>query len=270
MYEDLCYWGTEFNDFFNIEVAGISYCDGTYHIGRTASYVYVFEYIIEGSGTIVHNKALLTAKTGDAYVLKKGDDHYYYSSAEHPWTKIWFNVWGTLADNLVGLYKLDKVIYQNCNVFELFNSFLFIIRNNHSVQTINTLCAIKFHEIVSFLSLSGQVSVLTDAEIMKNYLDKNLKTEVSLEDLSQLIYKSKSQLIRIFKDKYGQTPYNYFINQKINAAKKLLQNTNMSVKQIAWELNFADEHYFSNLFKKNTNVRPKYYKQYLNDIYKQT
>jgi AraC-like DNA-binding protein len=46
------------------------------------------------------------------------------------------------------------------------------------------------------------------------------------------------------------------MNQKIELAKLLLLNTNKSIKEIAAELNFCDEHYFSNYFTQRIGLAP--------------
>ena len=57
------------------------------------------------------------------------------------------------------------------------------------------------------------------------------------------------------------TPYKYILNGKTETAKMMLLNTNMPIKEIAYELSFADEHYFSNMFKKLTGTSPKKYRE---------
>ena len=50
------------------------------------------------------------------------------------------------------------------------------------------------------------------------------------------------------------------LNEKIKTAKALLATTEMSVKSISEKLCFADEHYFSHLFKQKTGLSPLKYK----------
>jgi len=100
------------------------------------------------------------------------------------------------------------------------------------------------------------------AEKMKEYLRNRAAAKFQIEELCQYISRSESQTIKIFKEAYGITPYAYFLDKKIRLAKDMLLNTNLSVKQIADHLHFADEYYFSNIFKKKIGVPPtKYRKQ---------
>ena len=72
---------------------------------------------------------------------------------------------------------------------------------------------------------------------------------------------SESQTIRLFKKNFGTTPYTYVLNKKINFAKKLLIDTNLSVKEISTKLCFSDEYYFSNIFKEKVGCSPSQYRR---------
>ena len=46
----------------------------------------------------------------------------------------------------------------------------------------------------------------------------------------------------------------YFVKMKINKAKELLRNTDMSISDISSKLSFDNPNYFSKVFKKNTGI----------------
>ena len=92
-------------------------------------------------------------------------------------------------------------------------------------------------------------------EIMK------ITEKFKIEELCRYVSRSESQTIRIFKRAYGITPYNYVLEKKISLAKRFLRNTNLSIKQIADKLNFADEYYFSNFFKQKVGKTPTKYRK---------
>ena len=59
---------------FVVELAGISYCDGSYRIHRPKSKCMVAEYIISGEGTVILDGKVYHAKAGDIYMLPPGRD----------------------------------------------------------------------------------------------------------------------------------------------------------------------------------------------------
>lgn len=261
MKEQIVYYSTESSDLFNLEMAGITYPDIKYRINRTNAEFYVFEYIIKGTGTVIHNQQAQTVQAGDVYILKRGADHCYYPSRQDPWEKVWFNVHGSLLDQLISFYGLHQTVYRDCNAHSLFQDLLSVTRRGNTASSIQQQCAVKVHEIAAFIASYSHTELQTDADTLQIYLDRNINQNISLEDMAKLLYKSRSQTIRLFKESFGITPYQYLIRQRIKTAKMFLRNTSMSIKEIAAELQFADEHYFSNTFKAHVGISPKRYRQ---------
>ena len=94
---------------FSPTMAGITYPDPAYEILVYRRPLCVFEYVLSGRGHIERNGSILTVNAGDAYILTAGTYHHYYSDKVDPWTKIWFNVSGSLVQPLLSDYGLDGV-----------------------------------------------------------------------------------------------------------------------------------------------------------------
>lgn len=244
---------------FYCHICGISYCDGEYFISRKKSNIYCIEYVISGTGTVKTNGKTFYPKKGDVYMLMKDKEHIYYSDKKEPWTKIWFNISGSLADKLMRIYNpAGETLFENADVYDEFAEFIEMAKNkNMPGKKIMDECSVIFHRILIKLQ---KIQPKTESDAVRDYIDAHICEPIRIEDLASLIYRSRSQTIRIFKKRYGITPYQYILNGKAEAAKSMLLNTNMSVKEIAFELSFADEHYFSNVFKKITGMTPKKYK----------
>ena len=257
-------WDKEEEFPFCLEMTGISYCDGSYRIERKNSPVYVFEYILEGKGTVIINgtsATTFTASEGDIYILHRKSNHVYYSDNRQPWTKVWFNIHGPLIDNLIQVYSLSGVHHvQNLDLKDLFFKMITTAKAPlDNTKEIFNKAAIIFHEIAIRLSTEvhqPKSRYSPEASMLRNYLDKQVERNINILDLGNYIFRSPSQTIRIFKKAFDMTPYDYLLMKKIEAAKLLLINTNMSIKAIAYKLSFADEHYFSNYFKSRTGNSP--------------
>lgn len=261
MKEDFIYCSPEnCTDILGIDLAGKSYCDGSYFISRRKSEIYVLEYVLAGTGTIIHNGRKFTASAGQMYLLHKGSEHRYYSSKEDPWVKIWMNVKGTLLEHLLEVYPLELVVYPgDRQILDCFHSFHRELLSGKPPQEIQKSCAVLLHRILSsayFNTISLQQQEPGDASKIKKFLDQHVLDSVTLDDLCGYFYKSKAQIIRQFKKKYGSTPYAYLLDIKLQYAKKLLAHTNVPIKEIAARLNFADEHYFSTYFKQVEKISP--------------
>lgn len=249
---------------FHISLAGITYENPSYAIERRNSELLVVEYVISGSGTVCVDGKNNRANAGDMYIIPSYSSHKYFSNPANPWKKIWFNVEGTLCNELLRIYNLEKnIVFKHTKGYDYMKRMLSLCENKSlSSKEINTAATVIFMEIVLYLYelSSTNKTVSPEAEVLKKYIDVNIEKNITLDELSGLIFRSKSQTVRIFKNAYQKTPYDYLLAQKISRAKILLKNTSLSVKETAYALGFCDEHYFSNIFKKRTGVSPKVFR----------
>lgn len=253
-------------DILCIEMAGITYPDKNYHIIRNNSHVYCIEYILSGKGYVRCNDVAFYPQKGDVYCLPAGAHHEYGASSDEPFEKIWFNVRGKLCDALFQTYQLEgRFHFPDRPLYPLFKRFLSVCESERkNAKKLSVTCALLLHEIL--LNLSGSVeddpafSEKSAAAQAKDYMDEHVYGKLSIDETAQRVALSKSQLNRAFKKEYGMTPHDYFLSRKITIACMLLQNTAMQIKEIAYKLHFADEHYFSSVFHKKKGMPPREYR----------
>lgn len=92
--------------------------------------------------------------------------------------------------------------------------------------------------------------------VVKLYFADNVYTKFSIEEMCEKLHMNYYQLRNYFKEKTGISPYQYLLEMKIDMAKKLLMDSNNSVKEVAFKLAFDSPYYFSRLFKNKTGVSP--------------
>lgn len=250
---------------FRITLAGITYENPNYSITRNASGVFTVEYVISGRGYITADGKKHIAEEGDTYLLNYGMDLHYYSDKSDPWRKIWFNAEGALLSEAARLYLPGgRVVFPGINTSVLMERILNICENKALCgDEISRRCAPIYIELLGQLAeeINAGDTVSEEAQTLKGYIDMHIEEKISVKTLSELIYRSESQTIRIFKQNYGKTPYEYLLEGKINRAKILISNTNISVKEAAYRLGFSDEHYFSGIFRKKTGFSPTEYRK---------
>lgn len=251
---------------FYIEMTGITYPDPNYHITRSHSHIYCFEYVIDGEGTVQVDDHTNYPIKGDLYILPKGKRHNYFSSPQNPFKKIWMNVSGSLCDELVHVYNLTGVLLvKQIDAYPIFKEFLAVCENKElSLDEIYVQSSLIFHKLIMKISAhlaaeSGHRGTGVTANEIRSYIDRNIYERLNIETLSKQFNLSSSQINRVFKKAFDITPYDYILSRKISTAKLLLRNTNLTVKEIAYLLHFADEHYFSNIFLQKTGKRPGKY-----------
>lgn len=97
------------------------------------------------------------------------------------------------------------------------------------------------------------------AEVIE-YIDQNFTEPISLESLAKKFFVSTCYLSTIFKQETNMTFKAYIKMLKINKAKEMLTNTDMTIKAIANELGFNSSKYFSKTFHDETGFMPSEYR----------
>lgn len=91
-------------------------------------------------------------------------------------------------------------------------------------------------------------------------LHANIANKITVGDIADMCHYSPSFISRLFKERMGMTINNYLIKIRIEKAKRLLSETDISVYDIAFSCGFSDANYFIYSFGKNTGVSPKKYR----------
>ncbi|MBU4290307.1 MAG: arabinose operon transcriptional regulator AraC [Verrucomicrobia bacterium] len=94
-----------------------------------------------------------------------------------------------------------------------------------------------------------------------NYLCDNSVKRITLTDLGRVCALSPSRLSHLFKQQMGETPMQYLEQRKIERAKDLLLMTGKTVSQVAYEIGFENQFYFSRVFKRCTGKSPRQIRQ---------
>jgi len=245
---------------FSGALIGVTYPDPAYEIRRTCADVTVFEYVLEGEGALLLNGKWQTARAGNVYILRAGEPHRYRADARNPWMKMWINYDADYISPLLDAYGLQSGIYRSENARAYFEQLLEHTRSEQSPTLTGLDVADCVARIVHAVA-SERLTDRSDAYRIKEALGAAVFEQLNLDALAAKLHLSKSGLIRTFKKSYGITPYAYLLSRKVEAAKLLLRDTRMSVKEIAERLCICDEHYFSSLFLAHVGVRPRSYRE---------
>lgn len=267
-------WGEEIivhntlgNEFLEVIMAGITHPNPTYRIMHNISNqfpydYYVFEYVVKGVGYIETPEEKYTVSEGDFYFLNKLRYHIYYSDPDHPYEKIFVVLKGSFVDFLVSNYlSNDSVYIKKCNISSLMMHIINILSREGPINYDRlALSVLELFQQVFPAPYRAKPSSNRIPEMVKNYIDAHITEKISLDDISNSLYISKSHIERSFKKEYNQTPIAYWANQRISQVASMLVTTNYSLAQIAQMLGFSDVKYMSKSFKKIKGKTPMEYR----------
>lgn len=95
---------------------------------------------------------------------------------------------------------------------------------------------------------------------LKDAIDDNYRDKHSPSDYAEMLNVTVKTLTRISKSYFNRTVSDIINSKIITEAKRELNLTTKTVKEIAFELGYNDEYYFSRFFKINTNISPTKYR----------
>lgn len=212
------------------------------------------------------------------FFLNKGQVHYFCKESENDGFLFHFND--------VFLNRQDKDAEKRLR-YQLFNELgdAFVLPPEADLTEMNQLTSFMqkelqtreylFQQQVYFLfqafllkierlkQVKNTFTETTDATdfnqamVFRDLVEKNLDQTYAIDKFSEMIGISSKKLTSLSKKYFRATPADYIHKRKILEAKRLLSNTKLSVKEVAYALGFDQPTYFTKYFKKYTEVTPK-------------
>ena len=162
-------------------------------------------------------------------------------------------VFNQLAVNIVR-FLLD----QHLNISMIFGSNYNIY---HVLSTKETLEDTKdwlvelYSTITAYLVRTRNQDKSNFDRVME-YIQKNYKKDIDINNIADYVGLSYSHLRKIFKDETGDNIISYINNMRINESKRLLYQTNLTIREIALNLGYNNEQSFVRFFKKYERISP--------------
>ncbi|WP_169087158.1 response regulator [Paenibacillus sp. PL91] len=123
-----------------------------------------------------------------------------------------------------------------------------------------TLLENRFTLVQSLNKKSGYELFL----LIDGYLQSNLYSQVSLNDLVAAFHVSPSYISRVVRKHAQRTLMQHYLDLKITEARKVMKsNPDLKIKELSEALCFYDQHYFSKVFKEYAGCNPSEYKRML-------
>ena len=257
------------NDSLFCSMAGFTPPMQEYKISREPAKSYIFEYITSGRGYIQTADEIISVQAGDFCLIRKGERIISSSDPKDPYEKMWFHVEGMMLEKAVKMMIPYGVYVKSCDVKLAFEEVFALLDSGKS--SLDRDGYVKFMNLIfTILTTATQdlyfpvAEARSTAEAVKKYIDNNIYSDMSLEDISEHLGITKMRIIRVFKKKYETTPGQYIINKRVDIAKSLLRNTIMSLADISALLKYANTQHFSNVFKNTVGMTPGAYRKKTN------
>lgn len=229
---------------------------------------YQLLYIIEGQG-VFHSRTVPEAKLkeGDFFLLFPGEWHSYHPTGPTGWKKYWIGFKGRNMDDRVraGFLSATKPIYHvgySSLIVSLYKQ-AYQTASEEAAYSQQLLAGLVNHLIGMMYSLERNIQLQTRSQLHVDMVNRarlrireSLESSLTIQEVAEELGVSYSNFRKLFKEHTGLSPATYQQDLRLQRAKELLSTTDMSIKEIAYRLNFESPDYFSAKFKLKTGRKP--------------
>ncbi|RIX50279.1 helix-turn-helix domain-containing protein [Paenibacillus nanensis] len=122
-----------------------------------------------------------------------------------------------------------------------------------------------FQEVVDLISASVEARsptpALACAEKAASYLRQHYREDITAQSLGESINFHPVYIARCMKREFGCSPFDYLLRFRIQQAKMLLLQTDLSISRVAEEVGFNQSAYFATCFTRYEGMSPRQYRQ---------
>ena len=214
---------------------------------------------------------------GREYGLKPGDcvfidcrKPYSHTTGENLWTLRWCHFYGPTVSNIYEKYverggrpvfrppEISPFLEVLDGLYGLASGSDFI-RDMRINEALNRLCTLVMAESWHPEESPRAVKKRSVLDV-KDYLDRNYRSRITLEELSARFFIDKYYLVKVFKEQFGCSINTYLLDLRITRAKQLLRFSDRSLEEIGEECGLGSPQYFSRQFKKVEGISPSRYR----------
>ncbi|WP_240420121.1 AraC family transcriptional regulator [Paenibacillus periandrae] len=257
-----------------LEVSTIEYLDnGSYQCEEVDElHHHVLLFIVGGSGEIMLNDQMLQLSSKHALLLLPGMKAAISSkhSSKLRLYRVAFELFRqSESTTLYRGYEKERsfpiqgqiAIHQHALLYRLIK---LLYDNHHSLDVAMQLQqSIYMYAILRMLLKEAQTVVSIDTwnafEKSVRYMQDAYHTDITLDKLADLAGLNPSYYSTLFKQKMDKSPIEYLTGLRMNRAKELLLLSQDKIRNVAREVGYKDEFYFSRRFKAQYGVAPSVY-----------
>ncbi|MGB1249733.1 MAG: AraC family transcriptional regulator [Candidatus Promineifilaceae bacterium] len=238
-------------------------------------------WIKSGSGTHKLDEQTLNIKPLTFYLIAKGQVHYFTQGIDLDGYVIRFTDDFLLDETGVGDWDYRLTLFNHFAVhhsltialdeLRLFEGLILRMEREQEGEGFGRITLLR--HLLSILliqlertrrkSADDQLPLSANATIYQAFLtdlERDFKRDHHVQHYADLQFITPRQLSGIVRRFSGKTAKQQIQERLMLEARRLLQHTNASVKEVAFSLGFQDPSYFSKVFKNATGVSPHAYK----------
>jgi AraC-like DNA-binding protein len=222
----------------------------------------------QGLGWLEAEGALCKVAAGDVVLLPRGMKHSYRADSKLPWSIYWMHFDGEKSDEFMTLLgdREERIIHPGATpkLTSTCEDILAVGRTGFSGSAYVMVANLLRYLLCSIAEQRDQNAGLREGDLnlasVQAYMRSQVTGKVSLTELATIAGVSVPHFAERYRELTGYPPIKHYTHMKIEAACRLLDSTEQSVKRVAGALGYDDALYFSRVFRKVIGVSPKAYR----------
>ena len=227
-------------------------------------------YVAGGAGEAILEGKKFRLAPGDLVVVNPGTLHEERSDAKVPLRLIFLAIRDFAVPGLpAGCLSQEKYRVLSCGEYQ----YKMDIYLRELLQ--ETSSQIEFYQEISQGLVSAllvlvmrlirinpedEAALSQECQKIKEYLDQNFTSPITLDSLSETVYISKHYLSHLFKEQTGISPIKYLTLKRMEKACELLSETELPVSEVSKAVGYENPLYFSQVFKRIYGISPVKYR----------
>lgn len=243
--------------FFYPIAAGDFYCTVRYHVNREQYNSILVLFVLDGEMLLRQDGMELRAKGGELLLVDCYRQHEY--AALQDTHTLWVHFDGANSRELFQELKQQRGQKQKYGQ-EMLETVQGIVKGVSEAAPESEL-SIQLHALVCRLFAGSSVPEQANTRGRqiakgKEYMKQHLEEPIAIEEIAEHVSMSVSYFTKVFREMTGFSPYEYLLRLRLEQAKELLLQTELSVGEIAYRSGFHSDSNFIYFFKKETGISP--------------
>ena len=144
--------------------------------------------------------------------------------------------------------------WETSDSMRMYQEIMELTEDNIDIYAMN-----KFEYLLKALRRRNTQNLSPTVKKAMHYMSEHFSENITLHDISNLVGVSVQYFSKIFKEEVGCNYVDWLNSLRINRAKELMESTQMTIKEVGFQVGYNDPNYFSRIFKRYEGIAPTEY-----------
>jgi AraC-type DNA-binding domain-containing proteins len=252
---------------YGIVLSGHYQVDDTYATSRPEGREdCLIAFTLSGKGYFKTPHGTAECTAGDLALLKPGTPHTYGTVKEENWNFVWAHFSpSSVGDQLLPTEPLLVQPFESGSIrTRLHEAFRRILSDSRERNEFwHELCVNSLREVLILLSQRRSRKLDSRVEEALHYLSVHMRNPIQIDRLAKSIGISSSRLSHLFKEQTGLSIIDNLNRMRIRQAALLLEHTNRSASEVAYDVGFHNYNHFIEQFRRWIGTNPSGFRREL-------